>query len=79
RRPPRKGPNAPLVRAGGAGALGVELGGAAVYHGELRQNPRLGFGGEAGVGDIPRAIALLRRGSYLWGGVATGVGWYWSM
>lgn len=59
-------PNAGPVMAAGAGALGVELGGAAVYHGELHQRPPLGAGAPADAESIAAALALLRRGVALW-------------
>ena len=59
-------PNAGPVMAAGAGALGVELGGAAIYHGELHQRPPLGEGAPADAESIAAALALLRRGVALW-------------
>ncbi|MOA08048.1 cobalamin biosynthesis protein [compost metagenome] len=52
--------------AAGAGALGVELGGAAVYHGEVHQRPTLGEGAPADAESIAGALSLLRRGVLLW-------------
>lgn len=62
----RKSPNATLVMAVGAGALGIQLGGEAVYHGRTVQNPLLGEGPLPTIQDIPRAILLLRRGLLVW-------------
>jgi len=59
-------PNAGPVMAAGAGALGVELGGPAVYHGELHERPRLGEGPMADAGAIERGWALVQRGVWLW-------------
>ncbi|MED5607316.1 adenosylcobinamide-phosphate synthase CbiB [Pseudomonas sp. JH-2] len=59
-------PNAGPVMAAGAGALGVALGGNAVYHGELHQRPQLGEGPAPGARDIWRALALVRQGVLLW-------------
>ncbi len=59
-------PNAGPVMAAGAGALGVELGGAAVYHGEPHQRPVLGEGVPADAESIAGALSLLRRGVVLW-------------
>ncbi len=74
----RKSPNATLVMAVGAGALTVALGGAAIYHGRRRENPRLGEGPPASMADIPRAIALVRRGVVVWGAVSLLLG-VWSL
>ncbi|WP_210014783.1 adenosylcobinamide-phosphate synthase CbiB [Pseudomonas palmensis] len=59
-------PNAGPVMAAGAGALGVELGGAAVYHGELHQRPQLGEGPPADAYAIERGWQLVCKGVWLW-------------
>ncbi|OOW05977.1 cobalamin biosynthesis protein [Pseudomonas sp. MF6396] len=59
-------PNAGPVMAAGAGALGVELGGAAVYHGELHQRPQLGEGPPADAHAIERGWQLVCKGVWLW-------------
>ena len=59
-------PNAGPVMAAGAGALGVELGGAAIYHGELHQRPQLGEGPPADADSIDRGWQLVQRGVWLW-------------
>lgn len=59
-------PNAGPVMAAGAGALGVELGGAAIYHGELHQRPQLGEGVPADAHSIDRGWQLVQRGVWLW-------------
>ena len=59
-------PNAGPVMAAGAGALGVELGGAAIYHGELHQRPPLGEGVPADADSIDRGWQLVQRGVWLW-------------
>ncbi|MCW8827526.1 MAG: adenosylcobinamide-phosphate synthase CbiB [Gammaproteobacteria bacterium] len=59
-------PNAGVVMASGAGALGVQLGGPAVYHGELCEKPLLGEGVPPQGADIARAISLVQRALILW-------------
>lgn len=59
-------PNAGPVMAAGAGALGVTLGGAAIYQGQVEQRMKLGAGEAATAADIPRAVALVERGQWLW-------------
>ena len=59
-------PNAGPVMASGAGALGVSLGGAAVYDGQVEQRPQLGAGPAASSADILRAWRLVRRTTVLW-------------
>lgn len=59
-------PNAGVVMAAGAGALRVELGGGAQYHGEWLEKPQLGLGEVAGAKDIVRAIALVNRTLIFW-------------
>lgn len=63
-------PNAGPVMAAGAGALEIELGGAAHYHGELKQRPPLGCGRAPRAADIARAVQLVRRGLVVWATVA---------
>ncbi|MDD2914450.1 MAG: adenosylcobinamide-phosphate synthase CbiB [Gallionella sp.] len=59
-------PNAGPVMASGAGALRVQLGGAAIYHGAVEQRPALGCGMAAGAADIARAVQLVRHTLYAW-------------
>ncbi|SHH73198.1 adenosylcobinamide-phosphate synthase CbiB [Massilia sp. CF038] len=59
-------PNAGPVMASGAGALGVALGGAAVYDGVTEQRPPLGDGMPAGAHDIERAWKLVQATTLLW-------------
>lgn len=63
-------PNAGPVMSSGAGALGVELGGAAIYHGEVEQRPILGQGKPACGTDIQRAWRLVAHVTALWLAVA---------
>jgi adenosylcobinamide-phosphate synthase len=53
-------PNAGVVEAAFAGALGVRLGGPTQYHHELQIRPTLGDGGAATVADLRRAVELTR-------------------
>lgn len=59
-------PNAGPVMSSGAGALGLQLGGAASYGGEIEQRPPLGAGAPAAAADIARAWRLVRNTSCLW-------------
>ncbi len=59
-------PNAGPVMAAGAGALGVELGGPAFYHGERHARPLLGQGRAPGARDIERALDLVWAGVGVW-------------
>ena len=59
-------PNAGPVMASGAGALGVQLGGAAIYDGEIEERPPLGQGEPATGADIARAWHLVVRTTALW-------------
>nr|WP_315260536.1 adenosylcobinamide-phosphate synthase CbiB [uncultured Duganella sp.] len=63
-------PNAGPVMSSGAGALGVQLGGAAIYHGEVEYRPTLGDGPPAVGADINRAWQLVARTTALWLAVA---------
>ncbi|MCQ4296359.1 adenosylcobinamide-phosphate synthase CbiB [Pseudomonas stutzeri] len=56
-------PNAGPVMAAGAGALGVVLGGAAIYHGEVHARPELGRG------QVPQARHIEHALDLVWGGV----------
>ena len=53
-------PNAGVVEAAFAGALGVRLGGPTQYHHELQIRPTLGDGEQPVVADLRRAVALSR-------------------
>jgi adenosylcobinamide-phosphate synthase len=59
-------PNAGPVMSTGAGALGLRLGGAATYGGEIEHRPPLGEGTPAAAADIPRAWRLVRNATGLW-------------
>jgi len=59
-------PNAGVVMASGAGALRLQLGGPAVYHGVRQEKPVLGEGDTARGQDIERAIRLVQRALLLW-------------
>jgi len=66
-------PNAGPVMASGAGALGVSLGGAAVYDGQVEQRPPLGDGPAAGAQDILRAWRLVLHTTLLWAGAVCAI------
>jgi adenosylcobinamide-phosphate synthase len=66
-------PNAGPVMASGAGALGIRLGGAAVYDGEVERRPLLGIGPDATTRDILRAWRLVFRTALLWAMAAFGL------
>ncbi len=53
-------PNAGVVEAAFAGALGVRLGGPTQYHHELQIRPTLGDGRQPDVADLRRAVTLSR-------------------
>lgn len=64
-----KSPNAGPVMAAGAGALSLQLGGTARYHGQETQRPSLGLGSEPTSDNITDAINLLLRSIFLWIGI----------
>ena len=59
-------PNAGPVMAAGAGALALQLGGPAIYHGQAQDRPQLGRGSLPEADDIDQAVNLLRRSLGLW-------------
>jgi adenosylcobinamide-phosphate synthase len=61
-----KSPNAGLVMATGAGALGIVIGGPVNYHGKMQDKPYLGLGRPAQASDIPRSIGLIQKGLLIW-------------
>ena len=63
-------PNAGVVMAAGAGALGLQLGGNAVYHGKSKHRPTLGSGREPQASDLTEALKLVDRSVYIWAIVA---------
>lgn len=56
--PPHPSPNAGVVEAAFAGALGVRLGGSNVYEGQIEDRGTLGDGPPANVPDLARATRL---------------------
>lgn len=74
-----KSPNAGPVMAAGAGALRVELGGAAPYHGQMVQRPLLGAGRAADAAAILAAWRLVRSGAWLWAGITLLAGLLWRL
>ena len=59
-------PNAGPVMASGAGAMLVQLGGAACYQGEWHERPILGEGRAPVASDIELALKLVRHGVFSW-------------
>lgn len=59
-------PNGGPVMCAGAGALGIRLGGAAHYHGQLQQRPEMGVGDAPKLADIARSVTLVDRCLGLW-------------
>ena len=59
-------PNAGPVIAAGAGSLGLQVGGDAVYEGAVRERPFFGEGLMPGPRDILRAGRLVQNGLWLW-------------
>ncbi len=68
-------PNAGPVMAAGAGSLGLELGGAAIYHGKLKERPKLGQGRTPVPKDILSACSLVNKTLWLWIAIALVGGW----
>ena len=66
-------PNAGVVEAAFAGALGVRLGGVNVYEGHVEDRGTLGDGRLVEVVDVARAVRLARATSLLSLGVAVGL------
>ncbi len=50
----------------GAGALGLQLGGGAFYHGQWQSRPMMGAGQPACIADIERSLQLVDRSLMLW-------------
>ncbi len=66
-------PNAGWPEAAMAGALRVQLGGPAVYDGEVLDRPRFGAGRAATAGDVGRGLVIYRRAcALLWSMLAAG-------
>lgn len=59
-------PNAGPVMSAGAGALALQLGGPAVYHGTLKERPPLGKGSAPCASDIGRSVSLVNRSLVFW-------------
>ena len=69
-------PNAGVVMAAGAGALGVRLGGPGVYHGRVRRRPRFGTGAAPEAVTIRRAVRLVQGGAFVWVAILLLAGWF---
>lgn len=52
--------------AAGAGALGITLGGNAIYHGQIEQRADLGAGPAPQAADIARSMMLVKKTLALW-------------
>jgi adenosylcobinamide-phosphate synthase len=66
-------PNAGWPEAAMAGALKLQLGGPAIYDGEILERPIFGVGRAAGAGDVKRGLAIYRRACVLlWSMLAAG-------
>ncbi len=59
--PAHPSPNAGMIEAAFAGALGLRLGGPTTYRGVVDHRPTLGDGREPGSGDVAAAVALSRE------------------
>jgi adenosylcobinamide-phosphate synthase len=66
-------PNAGVVEAAFAGALGVRLGGPTQYRHELQIRPTLGDGAGPGIADLRRAVALSRAVQVAAAAIAVGL------
>ena len=73
--PRHRSPNAGVVIAAGAGALGVVVGGAVSYDGERRPKPPLGAGRRPQAADINAALALVDSVLWLWIGLFAAAYW----
>ncbi len=71
-------PNAGVVMAAGAGALGLRLGGPGVYHGRLQWRPRFGAGQRPDAAGIGRATRLVQGGALAWTAAALILGWWFA-
>ncbi len=64
-------PNAGVVISAGAGSLDIQLGGDAIYHGQLISKPALGTQNKATNQDIKRANSLILSTTLLWLSIIT--------